>query len=173
MAQAAEAGLDYEQILPLMRTESGNDPTVRNRMGSSASGLFQFTDKTARAYGLKNAAEYAALPPAEQIALGIRRFKGLGLDENSDADDYAMANAAPGYIGRPDDTPIKEYASGTPDGDDVRAKNPGWVPPDGGEITVGSIKAFYRRHRGGGGAKKTETAAKPGPKDQAALDLMR
>lgn len=170
MAQAAEAGLDFEQILPLMRTESGGDPTVRNRMGSSASGLFQFTDKTARAYGLKNAAEYAALPPAEQIALGIRRFKGLGLDENSTADDYAMANAAPGYIGRPDSTVIEEYKSGTPTGDDVRAKNPGWVPPGGGEITVGSIKAFYRRGRGGAKRQPEKTRTE---EDQAALDLMR
>ncbi len=173
MAQAAEAGLDFEQILPLMRTESGGDPTVRNRMGSSAMGLFQFTDKTAKAYGLKNAAEYAALPPEKQIELGIRRFKGIGLDENSSADDYAMANAAPAYVGKPDKTPIKEYASGTPDGDDVRARNPGWIPDDGGEITVGSIKAFYRKHRGGGGSKKAEPAAKAGAKDQAALDLMR
>ena len=117
----------------------------------------------------------AALPPEKQIELGIRRFKGIGLDENSDADDYAMANAAPAYVGRPDKTPIKEYASGTPDGDDVRAKNPGWIPEGGGEITVGSIKAFYRRHRGGGGASEAaEPAAKARTKeDQAALDLMR
>jgi hypothetical protein len=74
MVQAEKAGLDFEQILPLMRTESGGDPTVKNKMGSSASGLFQFTDKTAKAYGLKSAAEYAALPPAKQIELGIRRF---------------------------------------------------------------------------------------------------
>jgi hypothetical protein len=177
MAQAADAGLDFEQILPLMRTESGDDPTIKNKMGSSASGLFQFTDKTAKAYGLKNAAEYARLPPAKQIELGIRRFKGLGLDENSDADDYAMANAAPGYMERPDATVIDEYKSGSEFGDDVRAKNPGWVPEDGGEITVGSIKAFYRKHRGGGGGSKktasTATARASAKDDQAALDLLR
>lgn len=164
-AQAEEAGLDPEQLLPLMRTESGSDPTVRNRMGSSAAGLFQFTDKTARAYGLKNAAEYAALPPAEQIRLGIRRFKAMGLDENSSRDDYAMANAAPAYRGRPDDTVIAEYRSGTKKGDDVRAKNPGWIPADGGEITVGSIKAFYRGTKG-----KAAKADKAEGKKQSRLD---
>lgn len=148
MLQATDAGLDWEQIRPLVRTESGGDPGAKNKMGSSAAGLFQFTDETAQAFGLKDADEYAALPVSEQVRLGIERFKQLGLKESSTADDYAMANAAPGYIGASDSTPIKEYASGTEYGDLVRKQNPGWVPKGGGEITVGSIKAFYRRHRG-------------------------
>jgi hypothetical protein len=54
----------------------------------------------------------------------------------------------------------------------VREQNPGWVPPDGGEITVGSIKAFYQRGRGGGGKGSPAATAKT-KEDQAALDLMR
>jgi soluble lytic murein transglycosylase-like protein len=169
--QALEAGLDPDVIRPLMRTESGGNPKAKNR-GSSASGLFQFTDDTARAAGLKNAAEYAALPPAEQIRLGIERFKRLGLDENSTRDDFALANAAPAYVGKPDALVIKEYKAGTPRGDEVRAKNPGWIPPGGGDITVGSIKRFYR-----GGSDKGGKASKlPEPKsalDKSVLDILR
>lgn len=156
--QAMEAGLDPDAIRPLVRTESGGDPTVKNHMGSSASGLFQFTDETAQKYGLKNAAEYAALPPEKQIELGIKRFKDIGLDEHSTRDDYAIANAAPGYVGKSDDKVIDQYKAGTPFGDDVRRKNPGWIPADGADITVGSIKRFYR-----GGGK--EGAGKPGQFD--------
>ncbi len=173
MVQAEKAGLDFEQILPLMRTESGGDPTIKNKMGSSASGLFQFTDETARNAGLKSAAEYATLPPAEQIRLGLERFKKIGLDENSTRDDFAMANAAPGYVGKSDDTVIDQYKAGTKFGDDVRAKNPGWVPPGGGDITVGSIKAFYR---GGKGKSAPKTSALPEPKselDKSVADILR
>jgi hypothetical protein len=172
-AQAEEAGLDVEQIRPLMRTESGTNPTARNHMGSSASGLFQFTDKTARAYGLKNAAAYAALPPAEQIRLGIRRFKAIGLDANSSRDDYAMANAAPAYRKRPDDTVIEEYRSGTEQGDDVRAKNPGWIPADGGEITVGSIKAFYRGTKAKAAKADKAEGKKTSRLDKSVDDILR
>jgi len=163
--QAKAAGLDVKQLRPLVSTESGGDPSAVNRMGSSASGIFQFTDETAKAYGLKNAAEYRALPAKKQIELGIRRFKALGLDAKSTRDDYAIANAAPAYVGRPDDTEIKQYRSGTKRGDKVRQQNPGWIPADGGEITVGSIKAFYR-----GGEKKP--AAKKAP-DSPALKLQK
>lgn len=187
-SQALERGLDPEAIRPLMRAESGGDPRVKNRMGSSASGLFQFTDETAKAAGLENAAAYAALPPEKQIEIALDRFEKIGLDENSKADDYALANAAPAYVGKSDDTVIKEYKAGTDFGDKVRAQNPGWVPEGGGEITVGSIKAFYRGGKGKGGGKgrfespalrlQKERAAKalPPPKtavDQEVADILR
>lgn len=148
LLQAADAGFDGEVIMPLMSAESGGKPSAKNP-GSSAAGLFQFTDETAQAYGLDNAAAYAALPAEEQIRIGLERFKKLGLDADSTPDDFALANAAPGYIGKSDDTPVAEYRSGTKKGDAVRDKNPGWVPADGGEITVGSILDFYRKRRGG------------------------
>lgn len=173
--QAMEAGLDPDAIRPLVRTESGGDPTAKNHMGSSASGLFQFTDETAQKYGLKNAAEYAALPPEKQIELGIKRFKDIGLDEHSTRDDYAMANAAPGYVGKSDDTVIDQYKAGTPFGDDVRRKNPGWIPADGGDITVGSIKRFYRGGSGKGAAGQSPAAAVLAPKtelDQAVKEAL-
>lgn len=170
--QALEAGLDPEQIRPLMRTESGGDPTVKNKMGSSASGLFQFTDETAQKAGLKNAAEYAALPPDKQIALALDRFKKLGLNEDSTRDDYALANAAPAYVGKPDSTVIEQYKAGTPFGDDVRAKNPGWIPPGGGDITVGSIKRFYRGGKGGG-AKASALPEPKTPAEKRYLELLK
>ena len=38
----------------------------------------------------------------------------------------------------------------------MRAKNPGWIPADGGEITNDSIRDFYRKRRG---ERAPETAA--------------
>jgi hypothetical protein len=182
--QALEAGLDPEQIRPLMRAESGGDPKVKNKMGSSAQGLFQFTDDTAKRYGLKSAAEYAALPPEKQIELAIRRFKDIGLDESSARDDYYIANAAPDYVGKSDDTIIKEYRSDTDYGKKVRAQNPSWVPPGGGEITVGSIKAGFRGAKGKARnespalrlQKERASKALPPPKsalDQEVADILR
>lgn len=172
--QAKAAGLDVDQILPLMRTESGGDPTVKNKAGSSAAGLFQFTDETARNYGLKDAAEYAALPPKKQIELGLKRFKDIGLGAKSTAEDFDLANAAPAYVGKPDSTVIEQYKSGTDFGDDVRAKNPGWIPEGGGEITVGSIKAFYRKNRGEKPKDEKPKAAsgKRSAKDEEILEML-
>jgi hypothetical protein len=159
--QAKAAGLDAAAIRPLVATESGGNPKEKNHMGSSASGLFQFTDETAKRYGLKDAAEYANLPPDKQIEIGLRRFKDLGLDDKSSADDYAMANAAPGYINAKPGTVIAEYKSDTAFGKDVRAKNPGWIPADGGEITNDSIRAFYRRSRKGTDEKASADLPEP------------
>ncbi len=165
-AQATAAGLDVKRILPLMRTESGGNPRQKNKSGSSAAGLFQFTDETAKHFGLKDADEYAALPPKKQIELGIKRFKQIGLGKDSKEEDYDLANAAPAYVGKSDDTVIEEYKSGTDFGDKVRTQNRGWVPEGGGEITVGSIKAFYRKHRVGAGKGEK----KPDEKKRSAAD---
>lgn len=173
-AQAKKAGLDVKRILPLMRTESGGNPKAKNQSGSSARGLFQFTDETARHFGLKDADEYAELPAAKQIELGIKRFKAIGLGKDSTAEDYDLANAAPAYVGKPDDTVIEEYKSGTDFGDKVRAQNRGWIPADGGEITVGSIKAFYAKHRSGAAkeaAKKTDEKARSSADEDMLKDL--
>jgi hypothetical protein len=182
--QAKAAGFDVEAIRPLVGTESGGDPNSKNKMGSSASGLFQFTDETAKDYGLKDAAEYRALPAAKQIELGLKRFKDLGLDANSTADDFAMANAAPGYLKAKPGTVIEEYRSGTERGDEVRAKNPGWIPADGGEITNDSIRDFYRRSRERTpvkGAERKADAANPfanlpepkTPEEKRVLELLK
>ncbi len=146
---ATEAeGLNQDAIASLINTESGGDPSVQNRMGSSARGMLQFLNSTARRYGFKDSKEFAALSRTEQLPYIMRYFKDSGITKDSPPEDYALAVAAPGYVGRSDepDTVIREYRSGTKSGDQARKQNPGWIPADGGEITVGSIIDFYNKH---------------------------
>lgn len=144
LIQAGEHGFDPDELRPIMSGEGGGADGQGKNKRSSASGVFQFTDKTAKAYGLKNAAAYRALPVQQQVALGLQRFKDLGLDENATADDFAVAQAAPTLLGKPPETVVYRKDS------DEWNKNPGWRPADGGDITIASIQAYYRKHRGGG-----------------------
>ena len=103
----------------------------------------------------------------EQLPYVMKYLSDRGVTSDSPQSDYILAVAAPAFIGRPAHSIV--YRKGTK----AWKQNPGWRPADGGDITVGSIQAFYA---GGGGepAKDAAPAAKARTKeDQAALDLMR
>lgn len=189
-AAATAAGLDPEKIAPLIGRESGGDPTARSSAG--ARGIIQMMPDVATGFTnprtgqpFKNADEFATLSREEQLPIAMQYFKSRGVTKDSPATDYALALAAPGYLGKPRDTVIEQYRKGTKFGDDVRAKNPGWIPRGGGDITVGSILDFYGQT--GSGAPRTSRRAtadevagheaKPMPqaksrRDQQALDIL-
>lgn len=159
-AHAAEAGLNVEDILPLIGFESGGDPQARNPK-SGASGLIQFTNTVARGYGFKDAAEFGRLSAIEQVPYVIDYLKTRGIKPEHDQGDMYVAIAAPGALDKPDDHTV--YAKGTDDYD----FNPAWDLDKDGKVTRGEL------HRLGAskGRSKKKGASKPGPKD-AELDAL-
>lgn len=185
-AALRDAGLDPEKARPVLGLESGggNPRAVNPRSG--AAGIIQFTDKTARQYlnpntgkPFANAAEFGALPLEQQAPLAAKYLRDHGVNERSMPEDYAMATAAPGFMGQPRNTVV--YKKGTDEWD----QNPRWRPKGGGDITVGSILDAYGLTSSGQPhtsrpATPDEVAgheAKPLPQakakdDQRALDIL-
>lgn len=164
-AQAMESDLDPAKIRRVMGPESGGDAGARNPE-SGATGLIQFLPSVARGLGTTTD-ELAKMSSTEQLPYVMKYLSDRGVTSDSPQSDYILAVAAPAFIGRPAHSIV--YRKGTK----AWEQNPGWRPADGGDITVGSIQAFYA---GGGGepAKDAAPAAKARTKeDQAALDLMR
>jgi hypothetical protein len=159
--QAAEAGFDADAILRLTGRESGNDARATNSM-SGATGIIQFLDDDiAKSVGT-TMEDLKGMSRIEQLPYAMEYFRSRGVTEDSPPEDYAMAVAAPGYIGKPEDTVITQYAEGTKEW----KQNPGWRPKGGGPITVGSVLAFYGL---GSGASQSKAPAKAtAPKTTAA-----
>lgn len=136
--QAEAAGLNGSLLGKLMRGESGGDPNAASDK-SSAKGVFQVIDETARGLGYKDAAEYAAQPAAKQIEGGLKLFKAKGLTKDSPKEDYALVLAAPSLVGKWKSRDEVVYKK---DSDEWKANSP-WRPADGGDITIGSIADYY------------------------------
>lgn len=145
--QADGAGLNGQVLGQLMSGESGGDPKAANENRtdgapkSSAKGVFQLLDSTAKTMGFKDAADYAAQPLDKQIEVGLKLFKNKGITADSPPEDYALVLAAPSFVGKwksRDDVVYKK------DSDEWKGNAP-WRPADGGDITVGSIADYYLR----------------------------
>lgn len=145
--QALEAGLDPAAMRAVIGPESGGRGDAVNAQ-SGATGILQFMPAVAKGLGT-SVEELAKMPPAEQLPYAIQYLKERGIDEDSRPEDYAMAVAAPNFIGKSDDTVVY------PKGSKAWEQNAPWRPKDGGDITVGSILAFYGQ-RGGGKSKPAE-----------------
>lgn len=134
--QATAQGLDPKAIRKFMGPESGGRADAVSSAG--AVGIFQLLPTHIRKLG-STPEKYAAMTRTEQLPIALKYLKSKGLNAESSNAEYAMAVAAPAYMGKPDDTVIKEYAKGS----DAWNQNPGWRPKDGGPITVRSILHFY------------------------------
>jgi hypothetical protein len=152
-AQALEADLDPEAMRAVMGPESGGRPDARNA-ASGATGIGQFLPSVAKALGTSTD-ELAKMSATEQLPFLIQYYKGHGLGADSPPEDYVMATAAPAFIGKSADTVVY------PKGSKAWEQNAPWRPKDGGDITVGSILAFYKP-RGGSAAAN----AAPEPKTE-------
>lgn len=140
LADAAEAaGLDPVAVAEIMALESGGRPDAVNA-SSGATGLIQFMPRTAEGLGTTTEA-LRGMSAAEQLPYVMRYFANAGLTSASDPGDYAVAVAAPGFVGRPDDTVVY------PRGSRAWELNRPWRSQGDGDVTVGSIKAAYARAR--------------------------
>lgn len=143
--------------------ESGGDPTAKNP-NSTASGLIQFTTIGGAKVGV-TPEEIRNMTRAEQVPYMVDYFVKSGVTDKSPPEDYALAVAAPAFVGRSKDRNAVVYSKGT----ENHAVNRPWWPPDGGDITVGSILDYYGMGTGGGAAR----GAAPSKLDAEALELMR
>lgn len=153
LAEYEKRGFPRDEADATVQIESGWDPTARNVQGFS--GLIQFspslgpgpggatTPKFRNKWGLdKPIIEHTA---GEQAPL-IGRF----LDENvaprkwKQPGDTYLTGAAPSFVGAADHVVIYKQGS------KAWEQNPAWRPPDGGDITAGSIRALLLRRLGKG-----------------------
>ena len=139
-----------KQLWEVLRNETNpKDPLPvrlqqKNKKGSSATGLFQFTERTANWLGTSTK-EIAKMSLPEQVLLYKKYLEKWGWKKDTP---LAMMQAAPAYANKPDDFIVYTEQSNP----EEYEKNLAWVPLDkkgkrieGAPITVGSIKAYYDR----------------------------
>lgn len=161
---ASANDLDADSIYAMVGGESGGKADAANP-NSSAKGLVQFLDSTAQEHGFESAAEFAAQPAEQQMPFVIEEFKKKGITKDSPPEDYALAIAAPAFVGKSQDRNAVVY----PKGSKEHQVNRPWWPPGGGDITVGSIIDYYRKHGlPSSGAPQAETTDVSGMADDEA-----
>jgi hypothetical protein len=173
-AEAGARGLDPDKMLAIIGPESGGNSGAKNA-GSSASGLIQMIDSVARGYinprtdkNFESAAELRELSAAEQAPIVAKYFADRGVTADSPVEDYALAVAAPAFVGRSAERDTVVY----PKGSKEHAANRPWWPEGGGDVTVGSLLDFYLhagRHGHGG---KPATVASTAPTAATDADLL-
>jgi hypothetical protein len=169
---AMENDLDPEKIAPIVGKESGGKAGAISSEG--ASGVLQIMPDNLRAMGI-DPEEYRKLSAVEQLPAVLQFLKAQGLTSDSSAEDYVMAVAAsdPKFRaeGASDDMVVYKKGSAA-----WRANAP-WRPPDGGDITRGSILAYYglrgkkrSKDKNGGGAASPEAQT---PAEKRYLELLK
>lgn len=141
--------LTEEGVTNIFKHETGADlsPTRRNSLGYG--GLFQLQPSQEKK--LIEGGDITKLSRAQQIEQYGNYLQSHNVPRDATDSDLALAQAAPGAIGKPDDTVV--YKAGS-----EKAKaNPAWLDKSG-NATVGSIKAYYEASGPG-----TTTVAANGP----------
>lgn len=144
-AMAAEHGFNAVALRSVVGGESRGKPQAANDK-SSAKGLWQALDSTAQRYvnprtGEKfaDSKELAQLSPEEQYQVLAEYLADSGVTEDSPPEDYALAIAAPAFVGKGASRDMVVY----PKGSEKWTINKPWRPADDGDITVGSIIDYY------------------------------
>lgn len=158
-AVSRASGLDPDKVRSVISPESGGSAQAVNPQ-SGASGLIQFLPKVAESLG-SSIEEIRKMTAEEQLPLVMKYLSDRGITKDSSQDDYYMAVAAPAFIGKPDSAVV--YKKGSKEWE----QNPAWRPADGGDITVGSIKAY-----GAKGATKKSKPPATSSADADALDIL-
>lgn len=159
---SVDAGdLDAEKLGRVTGHESQGDPKATSVAG--ASGTMQIMPENLRAMGIEPE-EFKKLSAAEQMPYNIRYLKERGITKDSSVEDYALAVAAPTFMGKPASAVVY------PKDSDAWKQNPGWRPADGSDITVGSILKFYGIAGDKAAAAKAETPAMDLPEPKTAAE---
>jgi len=114
-ALAAKLKCDYLDLLAIMYVETAKtmSPSIKNP-GSSATGLIQFLEKTAKGLGT-NTGSLASMTRVQQMTYVEKyfmQFPALTKMSNPSVSDLYMAVFAPVGIGKPDNFPIYTVADG-------------------------------------------------------------
>lgn len=145
---AAELNMDPNWLMAVMGFETGYtfDPSIRNP-GSSATGLIQFLDSTARALNT-TVAQLAGMTAVEQLTY-VGRYYQIYASKIKNLGDAYMAVLWPAAIGRPDSQVLWEKNSG-PYQEEYK-RNSGLDVNNDGMITRGeasaSVNSSYMRGR--------------------------
>ena len=145
-----DRGVNEDELRKVLDNETNRkDPLPvrlqqKNKKGSSATGLFQFTERTANWLGTSTK-KIAKMSLPEQVLLYKKYLEKWGWKKGTP---LAMMQAAPAYANKPDDFIVYTKQSNP----EEYEKNLAWVPLDkkgkrieGAPITAGSIKAYYDR----------------------------
>lgn len=100
---AARLGCDPNHLMAIMAFETGESfaPDRRNDAGSSATGLIQFTEATAKSLGTSTAA-LAKMTAIEQLEFVEKHFRSITMQPLQSLSDAYMAVLLPAAIGTPD-----------------------------------------------------------------------
>jgi len=124
-------GFSEEQIYRVIQGESKFNLKAKNSRGS-ATGLFQFIESTANGLGYTTG-EIQQMNAVQQLEVYDQYLQ----DNNYQGGPLGIMQAAPSFADRPVNAVI--YAKGS----EEWRENPPWRDPRTGEITVGSINAYY------------------------------
>lgn len=123
---------DYE-IFSTIKGESSFDPKAVSQAG--AVGLFQIMPEPLSEIGFTSE-EILSMEPAEQLLVYEQYLDRWDYDGEAP---LAIMQAAPAFRNASDDTVV--YKKGSK----AWKQNSVWRPEDGGDITVGSVKKYYRK----------------------------
>jgi hypothetical protein len=132
-AYSKKYGIDKDWVNRLIALESRGDSSVKSKVkGSTASGLIQMIDKTARGLGT-TAEDLRKMTPSEQLPYAFKywnQYKG----KIKQPSDLYIANMLPDALGKPDDyrLPSKYYSGNS--GIDKEKK---------GYITVADVRKHF------------------------------
>src|SRR5258707_1673270 len=146
----SSGGFDAAYDAMIQKESGGNSRAVNPKTG--ALGSFQLLPKQALALGY-TPQDILNMPADQQKAELYPKYlplHGLSKDKMSPGD-IGVAQAAPAFVGKPDDTVVY------PKGSEEAGLNPGWQDANGA-VTVGKIKSFY-----GGAGQASGTPATPNP----------
>jgi hypothetical protein len=157
---AADHSWDVDAIATLISFESGFKPDAKNP-GSSASGLIQFLDSTARDLGVPGgAAQIRMMTALEQLPYVAKYFERARANEQWRAVDYYLAVWAGGHMGKPSDFVLAR--PGEPSYD----LNRGLDRNKDGEIRVSDLESLMAgvASQAGGRRLEVNTSDAPGAK---------
>lgn len=144
LAEFEKRGWPRHEADAMVAIESAWDPTARNKQGFG--GLIGFSPKLQKDWGVHPVWNLNA---AQQAPLVGKYLDMVGKKWRVPGDTY-LTGAAPAFVGAADGHVIY------PQGSKAWEQNPGWRPPDGGDITAGSIRAtLLRKLAKGGGYSPT------------------
>lgn len=140
---ARALGVSSNDLMAIMKLESGVNPGKYNMMGSGAVGLIQFMPDTARSLGTSTE-QLAAMDAVQQLDYVYKYFKMVGVKPGMELGDLYIAVFMPAALGKGDDHVLGQNGAPGFSGK-VYAQNKGLDANRDGVITVADAKNSVSR----------------------------